>query len=285
MTKLPLEQYHEKIKDFLLRLGVKEYKEDLEQHTIDVPLKIEFDPGESIELNNRILLTEEGWILIKCLLTFNDMIPPDPEIRKNLWAKLLQSNFKYPEVTYSLDGEYNVFIETDMPLETDFINFESEYKSILVGALNYFSEVLPSIGTDIEKVDTFERIHHLYLFKMDSGILIHDYPFKLTREQEPQLVSSGLTGLGMLIKEITKKETQVKIIEQEGMTILLEHGNYISGALISEENRISLRKKLRELIEKTEQVYKDQLAEFSGNISQFEDLRNLITKIFSPVKE
>jgi len=284
MSKVNINECHEKIKGFLKRLGTTEFKEDLEQHTIDVPLKLEFKSGDSIELNTRILTTNEGWILIKCLLMFNDTIPPDPEIHEELWSKLLQGNFEYPEVTYSLDREYNIFVETDMPVGTTFENFESEYNSIRFGAINYFTKILPKINAEIQRVDTFERMHHLYLFKLHSGVVIHDYPFKSSNELEPHLVSSGLTGLGMLVQEITKKETQMKIIEQEDMTILLEHGKYITGALISEQNLISLRKKLKQLVNEVENFYDEQLEKFSGNISEFENVRELTEKIFIPIK-
>ena len=40
---------------------------------------------------------------IECLLLFNASIPQDPELTKNLWVILLQANFDYPEVTYSID--------------------------------------------------------------------------------------------------------------------------------------------------------------------------------------
>lgn len=285
MSKVSLEEYYEKIKGFLKRLEITEFKENPEKHTIDVPLTLEFDSSdEPIELNTRILLTKEGWILIKCLLMFNDQIPQDAKLTHTLWGVLLQGNFEYPEVTYSLDHEYNVFVETDMPLDTTYENFKSEYDSISFGALNYFTEIVPKVDPQIERVNTFERMHHLYLFKIKSGIMIHEYPFKITSKIEPQLVSSSLQGLGSLIREITKTETKMKIIEQEGMTILLEHGNYITGALLSEKNLLSLRKKLKQLISEVEHFYEEQLQRFSGEISKFDKVRELTERIFESVK-
>ena len=63
-------------------------------------------------------------------------------------------------------------------------------------------------------------------------------------EIEPQLVAGGLTGISGLIQELTQSKTKVKIVEQEEMTLLLEHGKYMTAALVAEENLVILRNKL-----------------------------------------
>ena len=270
----------ENIKKFLRKLGVNEIIERSEENVIDVPLKLELIPKQNLELTNRIVETKEGWILIKCLLMYNRDIPDDPNILKSLWGKLLQGNFNYPEITYSLDDECNIFVETDMLASTTFENFQSEYISLKEGALYYFNEILPTIDAEFKKINTFERIHHIYLFNSTSGILIYDQQFKRTDEIEPNLVSGGLTSLTCIIQEITRKESKIKIIEQENMTIILEHGEYVTGALLTEENLFSLRRKLMFLIEKVEDIYQKHLKNFDGNTVPFENIIELTEKFF-----
>ncbi|MFX0138752.1 MAG: hypothetical protein ACFFDN_34245, partial [Candidatus Hodarchaeota archaeon] len=66
--------------------------------------------------------------------------------------------------------------------------------------------------TDLQtesEINWHKRIHHVYLF-MPNGTCIYDHPFKLEKEIEPQLVAGGLTGISMLIQEMTQKKTKIK---------------------------------------------------------------------------
>jgi len=129
------------------------------------------------------------------------------------------------------------------------------------------------------EVNWFDRIHHIYLF-MPNGTLLYDYSFKAEKDISPGLVTGGLIGLFALIKEVTESDTKLKIIEQEEMTILLEHGKYISSALITEENLVTLRSKLSNLIDELEDFYDEELKNFSGNLSVFSKIDKFIKRIF-----
>ena len=269
-----------KVLTFLKMLNIVEIIKKSDENIIDVPLKLELLPNQFLELTNRIVVTKEGWILIKCLLMFSHDIPEDPKVIKSLWGKLLQGNFYFPEITFSLDEEWNIFVETDMLVTTSFDNFQSEYTSLKEGAMYFFNQIIPSIDAEFKKENTFERIHHVYLFTSSGGILLYDQQFKRTEEIEPNLVTGGLTSLTSIIQEITKEESKIKIIEQENMTILLEHGNYVTGALLTEENFLSLRKKLKIFIEEVEEKYKELLQKFDGNTVPFENVIDIIEKLF-----
>ncbi|MHA1798831.1 MAG: hypothetical protein ACTSVY_10345 [Candidatus Helarchaeota archaeon] len=268
------------IKSYLMKLGIKEIIEKTEKNTIEVPFMVDFDSAESIELKNKITITEDGWILIKCLIIFHEMLPDNLDIHRDLWCKLLQANYTFPELTFSLDESFNVFVETDMPVDTTFENFKSEYGSLKIGVLTFFNEIIPEIDAEINKVSTFERIHHLYLFMSSSGVLIYDKPFKFNNDVEPNLVSGSLSVFASLIQEITQTETNIKIVEQEGMTILLEHGKCVSGAILTEQNFPSLRIKLKELIAGVENQYQDTLSKFDGDTACFSSIDTYFEKIF-----
>ena len=272
--------YLEKIKNFLRKLGINEIIEKTEENIIFVPLELEFNPNHRLELTNRIEITKDGWIIIKCMLMFNYVIPPEPKIYRSLWKKLLQVNYHYPEITYSLDDDANIYAETDMPVDTTFENFQSEYRSIKQGALNYFNNILPTIDAEIKKVNTFERIHHLFLFDRKSGLLIYDEQYKKEDNIEPNLISGSLTVFSSLIQELTKEKSDIKIVEQENMTILLEHGNYLTGALFTEENFKTLRKKLNILISNVEDKYKLALKKNDGITSQYSGISKITEKLF-----
>ncbi|MFX1452374.1 MAG: hypothetical protein ACFFCM_16160, partial [Promethearchaeota archaeon] len=136
--------------------------------------------------------------------------------------------------------------------------------------------------TDLQtesELDWHKRIKNIYFF-MPNGVCIYDHPFSTEKEVEPQLVAGGLTGISALIQEVTKSQTKVKIVEQEEMTILLEHGNYTSIALITEENLITLRNKLKELIKDVEDFYQEEFEKYSGNLSVFSKIEKFVQKTF-----
>ncbi|NVM03863.1 MAG: hypothetical protein HWN67_16145 [Candidatus Helarchaeota archaeon] len=124
-----------------------------------------------------------------------------------------------------------------------------------------------------------KRIHYIYLI-LPNGTCIFDHSFKVEKDIEPHLVAGGLTGISMLIQEVTKDKTKIKIVEQEEMTILLEHGKYLSVALITEENLMTLRNKLAKLIQEVENFYQEELEAYSGDISVFPKISRFIQMIF-----
>ncbi|MFX1450573.1 MAG: hypothetical protein ACFFCM_07010, partial [Promethearchaeota archaeon] len=129
------------------------------------------------------------------------------------------------------------------------------------------------------EINWYKRIHHIYLF-LPNGICIFDQSFKSEKEVEPHLVAGGLTGISKLIQELTKNRTKVKKVEQEEMTILLEHGNFISAALITEEDLITLQNKLGRLIQDIEDFYDEEFRNFSGNLEVFTKIGKFINRTF-----
>jgi len=126
-----------------------------------------------------------------------------------------------------------------------------------------------------------EKIQHVYIYTHSNGLIVYEHSFKDVREIEANLVSGGLTGLSMLIQEITKEETLVKIIEQEGIMILLEHGKYLTAAIIAEENLITIKNKLKILIQDLEEFFQEELERRSAQTSLFRKMGKFIEKIFN----
>ncbi|MFX1452525.1 MAG: hypothetical protein ACFFCM_16935, partial [Promethearchaeota archaeon] len=134
--------------------------------------------------------------------------------------------------------------------------------------------------TTESELNWFKRIHHIYFYLRD-GACIYNHSFKMDKEVSPTLVAGGLTGVESLIQHVTRTDTNIKIIEQEDMDILFEHGKYVSAALITEENLITLRNKLRQSVEKIEEFYHKQLARYRGKISEFSKIGEIALEIFN----
>jgi len=126
----------------------------------------------------------------------------------------------------------------------------------------------------------WEKLQRLYLFTRDKGIVIHDHTFKSMVTDEPSFVSGGFLGLSNLIQEITQKKSQIKIIEQEGISIILESGKHLTGVLIADENLRTIRNKLIEFIKEIETFYKEELEEEEINTNHFTKVEKFTLKIF-----
>ncbi|MHA1299488.1 MAG: hypothetical protein ACTSO9_08655 [Candidatus Helarchaeota archaeon] len=156
-----LKENYKKVKDFLVRVGIKEQNiiENEEENSFEIPLTVEFKNSEPIILKTKILVTEK-WIFSKCLIMFGDKIPSGA-IKMLLYQEMLRANFDLAEVTFSLDQVGNIYIETDMPVETNFENFQTEFQSVPFGVLHFFNFIGPKISSEIKRLDTFDR--HMYV--------------------------------------------------------------------------------------------------------------------------
>ncbi|MHA1279047.1 MAG: hypothetical protein ACTSQ8_17780 [Candidatus Helarchaeota archaeon] len=133
------------------------------------------------------------------------------------------------------------------------------------------------------ELEWHRKIIALLIMHAESGICLYDYAFNATMEAS-NLITGGLIGISSLIQEMTQSETKLKIIKQEKASILLEHGTYIIGALISSEDLQIIRKKLKYLIDKFENLFQEQLHNWIGEVSLFQPARALVQEAFETKK-
>lgn len=110
------------------------------------------------------------------------------------------------------------------------------------------------------------------------------------RETERYILVYAINGYEWLpeekvayqIEDCSEICSEIKLIDQEDLKIMLEYGTYVTGALMTEENFGILRKKLRTLVSRFELLYKGQLLDFIGAIDEFERTQTLVQEVFSP---
>ncbi|MHA1309315.1 MAG: hypothetical protein ACTSQO_00180 [Candidatus Helarchaeota archaeon] len=149
-----LEKIYDKVLGFIKDLNPPTIEEHRDKYQIISPFKYEFPDKKVI---NFLVDTRIGskWIETKCLLLFKKSISDMLEIEPILHKKILEANFNYAEITFSIDNEGNIYAEADQPLDTDFANFKSEYGSIVFAIDLFFNKIIPSISNEIKKVDTY----------------------------------------------------------------------------------------------------------------------------------
>ncbi|GAB4325602.1 MAG: hypothetical protein Kow0069_31690 [Promethearchaeota archaeon] len=123
------------------------------EHLIVVPYKVTFQSGREITLEASLVCGDK-WIQVKLLLMRGSEVPAN--LREKLYALLLQANFNLNEVTYSLSENGDVYVETDMPSDTEYDNFQVEYGSVEFGAEYFLSQIIPALQQELQVKPTYE---------------------------------------------------------------------------------------------------------------------------------
>ena len=118
---------------------------------------------------------------------------------------------------------------------------------------------------------TFERVEKQGLYIIyDDGRGVYNYTFQTDVAQDPMLVSGMFSAITSFIKEMTKSTEALKKIDHGDITILLEYGNRVFGALFIKGNQTSeVRAPLKEFVSKFETKYLDILKDWSGSLAHF----------------
>ncbi|MFX0182647.1 MAG: YbjN domain-containing protein [Candidatus Hodarchaeota archaeon] len=85
-----------------------------------------------------------NWIQIAASMVHNDEIPK--EKREELLADLLKQNWELHDITYSIDPKGSLFSQNDIPLNSNFENFKSEFGAVVFGVTHFFNKIGPKYG-------------------------------------------------------------------------------------------------------------------------------------------
>ncbi|MFX1376150.1 MAG: hypothetical protein ACFFA0_10080 [Promethearchaeota archaeon] len=130
----------------------------------------------------------------------------------------------------------------------------------------------------------FEQVEKQGLYIIyDDGRGVFDYAFRSDEIQDPGLVSGMFSAITSFVKEMTKSTEVLKKIDHGDITILLEYGNKIFGALFIKGTQSSeVRKPLKVFVQQFEEKYRDVLKDWTGVLSHFRNEENnkLVEAIF-----
>ena len=128
----------------------------------------------------------------------------------------------------------------------------------------------------------FERVEKQGLYIIyDDGRGVFDYSFVREIVHDPGLVSGMVSAITSFIKETTKSQDLLKTIDHGDITILLEYGKRIFGALFIKGKQTSeIRANLKEFVERFESKYKTVLEDWSGALVHFKEDHSMVEEIF-----
>jgi hypothetical protein len=131
----------------------------------------------------------------------------------------------------------------------------------------------------------FDRVEKQGLYIIyDDGRGVFDYSFVQEVIQDPGLVAGMVSAITSFIKETTRSQDLLKTIDHGDITIILEYGKRIFGALFIRGNQTAeLRNKLRVFVERFEEKYKSVLEDWSGALVHFKEDHLLVEDIFKEI--
>lgn len=126
------------------------------------------------------------------------------------------------------------------------------------------------------------KVRQLYVTLAEKGICLYDHSFVGKKRMESNIVTGFITGLIILVQEITETDKKLKIVDVEDVKIMLEHGKRnVVGILLTEENLKILRNKLRDFVDAFELEFERELTRFTGSVDEFQRTKELVERIFA----
>ena len=98
---------------------------------------------------------------------------------------------------------------------------------------------------------------------------------------DEDLISGVLSGIIMIISEITHSKKELRQIQKEEVNLLFTYGKYHIVALITSMELPVLFKKLDEFSREFENKFNKELKHFQGNVSPFDPTKFLVVKYFN----
>ncbi len=126
----------DEIGDWLEKMKLK-FKLDKKKMTFSI---IYNEGGKNWDIR---LFVGKQWYQVAAQIIKGSNVPEDNNKRLLIYQKLLQANFKLNEVTFSMDRDGNIYSENDIPKESNFENFRSEFTAVPFGIRYWLENIVP----------------------------------------------------------------------------------------------------------------------------------------------
>jgi len=134
----------------------------------------------------------------------------------------------------------------------------------------------------LSEFDWKDKIEQVFIIN-EGGLCIFykSYNEKLEEVNE-SLISGAITSVNIMLKELMNPVSRgMSVIRKKGIIIYMFHGNLINGVVFSNKEAKIIEFYMKQLITKIEQVYKNVLQNWDGDLRIFEPIEDIFSDIFS----
>ncbi|NVM31258.1 MAG: hypothetical protein HWN65_20640 [Candidatus Helarchaeota archaeon] len=125
-----------------------------------------------------------------------------------------------------------------------------------------------------------DKLKELFIIAPSGATLFHYSFIKEARSRDPDLITSGLTGVKGILGEMVQSKKTLKVVDHQDVKIIFEYGAHATLALIAQENLRILHSKLATLSTQFENLFQDVLSHWVGETEVFLPSKHLIEEIF-----
>jgi hypothetical protein len=149
---------------------------------------------------------------------------------------------------------------------------------IIAGLLfmGFFLNFIPSLA----EIGWRDKIKYIILIS-EQGINLYSENFQEKKEINEVIVSGGLWGVQLFIKNVLEGAGNLKVIARGDDVILLDYGEKVNAIMVVRQELEILKFLLRNLVEKFEEFYGNILANWNGDTHIFQPVKMLIDDIFA----
>ncbi len=134
----------------------------------------------------------------------------------------------------------------------------------------------PEFSFILEKIEK-QGLYVIY----DDGRGVYDYEFIQGGLQDAGLISGMFTAISSFIKETTRSTQWLKTIDHGDISILIDYGEFVFGALFIKGSQNSdIRDQLKEFVDKFEEKHGEVLNNWNGYLTPFRESHRLVEEIF-----
>lgn len=127
-----------------------------------------------------------------------------------------------------------------------------------------------------------DKIEEVFLINTNGACIFYkSYVQKIDLLSE-HLITSAITSVNIMLKEILKPGSrEISVIKKKGKVIYIFPSDLITGVIFSKKESKVIDLYMNRLILKVEQVYKNVLTNWDGDLNIFNPIRDIYEEIFS----
>lgn len=118
-----------------------------------------------------------------------------------------------------------------------------------------------------------------------SGLSIAHFHFNqedLASSIDDLLIAGGLTSLSQVISSMVQSEKKLDSVDHGDLKLLFQYGQYLITVLVVTAPLVILRSKLKKVTDTIEMLYKEELANWDGDLTRFTLLDQIVNVHFKP---